>query len=291
MNDLSLSCADFTFPLLDHAQALRLIEMIGFSGVDVGLFSERSHLQPEHIAIDPVGRGMLLRRDLSDRGLALADVFVQLGADPALHAVSEPDAPTREIDRGRFLRCVEFAHAAGAQHITGLPGVTTGGGISLAIDETSWRLDAAAKAGLHYAIEPHVGSNCPTVPSVIAFLRRVPGLTLTLDYGHFVYQGASPDSVDVLLPHASHFHARGGASGRLQASLSKNVIDFAPMVVEALGRATRRYICVEYVWVDWEGCNEVDNVSESILMSRHLRNQASIATHKSAIAKPSNVVG
>ena len=31
------------------------------------------------------------------------------------------------------------------------------------------------------------------------------------------------------------------------------------------------YVAVEYVWVDWELCNEVDNLSETILMRDFLR--------------------
>ena len=31
------------------------------------------------------------------------------------------------------------------------------------------------------------------------------------------------------------------------------------------------YVGVEYVWIDWEHCNEVDNLSETILMRDHLR--------------------
>ena len=37
-----LACADFTFPLLPHDQALALIAMLEFDGVDIGLFEERS---------------------------------------------------------------------------------------------------------------------------------------------------------------------------------------------------------------------------------------------------------
>lgn len=270
--ELLLSCADFTFPLLGHAHALRLIAAIGFTGVDVGLFSGRSHVQPEHIAANPVGHGDALKHQLADCGLRLSDVFVQLGDDPSQHAVSEMDAATRDADRDRFRRCVEFAHAAGAAHLTGLPGVAVDGGIGRAADETAWRLGVAREAGLRYAVEPHVGSNCPTVSATQAFVDRVPGLTLTLDYGHFVYQGQPASDADALLPHASHFHARGGAPGRLQAALPANVIDFAPMVAQAASAG--RTICVEYVWVDWEHCNEVDNVSETVRLREHLRTLA-----------------
>ncbi len=33
-----LACADFTFPLLPHDKSLDLIAMLGFEGVDIGLF-------------------------------------------------------------------------------------------------------------------------------------------------------------------------------------------------------------------------------------------------------------
>ena len=43
---LKLACSDFTFPILPHDQALQLISMLGIKGVDIGLFEDRSHLQP-----------------------------------------------------------------------------------------------------------------------------------------------------------------------------------------------------------------------------------------------------
>ena len=33
------------------------------------------------------------------------------------------------------------------------------------------------------------------------------------------------------------------------------------------------YVGVEYVWIDWEHCNEVDNLSETILMRDFLRSR------------------
>lgn len=272
MESLPLSCADFTFPLLKHAHALRLIASMGFAGVDVGVFAGRSHLRPERLAADPVGQGMRLKRELDACGLSLDDVFVQLGEDPAHHAVSGADADMRRGDRDVFQRCVAFAHAAGATHLTGLPGVPGDDGIARAVEESAWRLEVAATARLTYAIEPHVGSNCPTIAATQEFLARVPGLTVTLDYGHFVYQRQDARGADALVPHASHFHARSGAPGRLQAAMPANVIDFAPMVHAAAGGRGR--ICVEYVWVDWEHCNEVDNVSETVLMRDHLNGLA-----------------
>jgi hypothetical protein len=31
------------------------------------------------------------------------------------------------------------------------------------------------------------------------------------------------------------------------------------------------WICLEYVWIDWEGCNRTDNVAETVLLRDILR--------------------
>ena len=273
---LKLSCADFAFPLLAHEDSLRLIQMLGIEAVDLGLFSRRSHLQPEHIAANPVAAGRALIQPLHDLRLQLSDVFVQLGPEPGQNAVNEPSAQVRRADRERFRQCIDFAVAAGCRHMTGLPGVPLEGqpredSLSLAIEETAFRMAACNEAEVQYSIEAHVGSLCPTPAATLEFLRRLPGLTLTLDYGHFIYQNQNPADADALLPHAAHFHARAAMPGRLQTRLAKNQIDFAPLVWQVLARPSVPWICIEYVWVDWEGCNEVDNVSETILMRRHLK--------------------
>jgi sugar phosphate isomerase/epimerase len=268
MNNTSLprlSCADFAFPLLGHDEALQLIRMLGVRGVDIGVFSDRSHLRPESIREDPITAGRHLRQKLAALDLELADVFVQLGAEPSHRSANDPDRSVRLANRESFKAMVDFAHEAGATHMTGLPGVIHVGqsaddGLQLAAEESLWRMEAASKADLTYAIEPHVGSNCPTPEATFALLKRASNLTLTYDPGHFVYQGQPSGSANVLIAHASHFHARCGARGRLQARFSINQI----------ADPRRPWICLEYVWVDWEGCNEVDNVSETILLKRHL---------------------
>ena len=73
------------------------------------------------------------------------------------------------------------------------------------------------------------------------------------------------------MPHATHFHARCAHAGRLQSLFRDNVIDYAG-VLRAMDRTNYSgYVGVEYVWIDWERCNEVDNLSETVLLRDHLR--------------------
>jgi hypothetical protein len=73
------------------------------------------------------------------------------------------------------------------------------------------------------------------------------------------------------VPHASHFHARCARPGRLHTSFKDNTINYA-RVLRALKKSSYRgYLGVEYIWVDWERCNDVDNVSETILLRDFIR--------------------
>ena len=104
-------------------------------------------------------------------------------------------------------------------------------------------------------------------------VRGVPGLTLTLDYTHFTRIGLLDAEIEPLVAHASHFHVRGARQDRLQASFKDNTIDYARVLDAMRASRYRGYLGIEYVWIDWEHCNESDNLSETILFRDFLRAQ------------------
>ena len=270
------SCADFTFPLLSHYHVLRLIKLLGIDAVDLGIFEDRSHHYPTHIAKDPAGEGKRLARQLNIAGLEAADVFLQTGADPHIAAANSPDGSIRSNNRELFLRTLEFTNILECRHITGLPGVIHEGekfqdDWKRACEEAYWRVETARAANIVYSIEPHVGSILPDAATTLRFIEECPELTLTLDYGHFIYQGQTNESVHPLISYASHFHARGGAKGKLQTMVKENEIDFATIISRFKETGYPGFICMEYVYVDWEGCNRTDNVSETIQLHEVLR--------------------
>src|SRR4249920_2006004 len=97
--NLKLACADFTFPLLEHDHALKLIAMLGMEGVDIGLFEERSHLWPSS-EFAQIGKSAgLLKRKLDDVGLKPADIFLQMAPDFVPYAANHPDVARRIMAR------------------------------------------------------------------------------------------------------------------------------------------------------------------------------------------------
>jgi sugar phosphate isomerase/epimerase len=192
------------------------------------------------------------------------------------YAINHPEPARRRRARDWFLKTLDYAAAVGAKHVTTLPGVrfeTEKPVLSWqrTCDELAWRLAEGKRQGIIFSVEAHVGSIAPEPKAALRLVRDVPGLTLTLDYTHFTRIGLPDSASETLVEHASHFHARGASKGRLQSAFPHNTIDYA-RVLRAMRKVNYRgYVGVEYVWIDWEHCNEVDNLSETIQMRDFLR--------------------
>lgn len=277
MSRIALACADFSFPLLPHEVALDLISGLGFEGVDVSLILSNSHLPVEQVLAKPSEWGRKLRARVNQRCLAIADINFTPGRDFKERSLNHPRVEVREESGEWFRRALQFAVGCDANHMTLLPGVHWEGeqresSLQRSAEELAWRMEEASIAGVILSVEPHLGSIIPTPREANSLLERIPGLTLTLDYTHFIYQGIPESDCEKLLPHASHFHARGGRLGRLQAPKTENTIDYLRVLQRMKEIGYPGYFAIEYVWIDWEHCNEVDNVSETVLL-RDLANQ------------------
>jgi len=265
-----LACADFTFPLLPHRQALQLIAMLGFEGVDIGLFEERSHLWPSREFADAARSAQDLKQTLDDLGLKPADIFLQMAPDFTPYAINHPEEARRQKARDWFLRALGYANACGCRHVTTLPGVHFEGearedSLARCVEELHWRVEQARNSEIVFGVEAHVGSLVPTPSQAAELVQAVPGLTLTLDYTHFTRAGLPDSDIEPLLHYASHFHVRGAREGRLQTNFASNTIDYTRVKRAMQEAGYTGWVGIEYVWIDWEHCNECDNLSETIL--------------------------
>ncbi len=271
MARLKLSCADFSFPLLPHDDSLGLIARLGFEGVDIGLFANRSHLQPKDFVKDVAGAARVLSAKVRDRGLEFADIFLQPSSTLDEMAPNHPNAAQRRKWRDIFSRTLEFTLRCNARHMTSLPGIhferePFEDSLQRCSDELVWCVEQAESAGVVFSVEPHMWSLTPTTKLAGRLARMTKGLTFTLDYGHYTTQGEPDSAVEPLVKHASHFHARAARKGLLQTTLADNTIDFA-RVIKAMKRSNYSgFIGVEYVRMDEDVVPDVDNLSETILL-------------------------
>lgn len=272
---MKLACADFSFPLLPHELALDLIADLGFDGIDIGLFGGGAQLSPEKTLADPARSAQELSSQVASAGLLLADVFLIPGTFDVL-AANHPNSAERSQSRDLFQRCLDFVAHCDGKHMTVLPGIPWKGesaeaSLARSSEELAWRIERAAASGVTFAIEPHLESIVETPEAALELVRRTPGLTLTLDYTHFTYQGMPDSRIEALVTHASHLHARGAATERLQTPMKENVIDYGRIVRSLAARNYRGFLGVEYCWDEWKQCNQADVLSETILMRDLLR--------------------
>jgi sugar phosphate isomerase/epimerase len=266
-----LATADYSFPLLKWHQSLRLAQDLGFAGIDVSLFEGRSHLNPAEMLARPRRAGVDVRNAVHGAGLTVADIFGIPGATFDDLCPNHPDSAVRKQSREYFQRILEFAVACESHHLSILPGIVFENesfdqSLSRCAEELAWRCEKAADAKIKFSVEGHIGSIIQKPEFVARLLALVSDLTLTLDLGHFVAQGIAQAEADVLIARASHVHARCASPNRLQTSLKHNTIDFGDLVKKLNAQAYSGWYAIEYVWIDWEHCNEVDNLSETILL-------------------------
>lgn len=276
LENRKFACADFTFPLLAHDHVLDLIGMMGFDGVDIGLFEGRSHLQPSTEFRDIKTSARTLFKKLEDRGLKAADIYINLGETFHSAAINHPERDIRCKVRDIYLQALEYTIECEGKHLSLLPGTyfpeeSKHDSLQRCADELNWRIEQAEMAGVVMGAEPHIGSIVPTPEEALALTKMAPGLTYTLDYCHFTRMGISDARIEQLLPHTSHVHVRAANKNRLQTILKNNTIDYRRMVRLLDENDYRGYLATEYVWIDWEQCNEVDNLSETIQMHNHLK--------------------
>ncbi len=267
---MKLACADFTWPLLSHENVLKLIHMLDIEGLDLGIFGNRSHVRPEMVREDiPMWSGILKER-MAQAELELADFFFQPAGEFEPMAVNHPDPKEQEEAKELFSKMLEMARRLEAPGMTMLPGVRFGDesweeSIRRSSEALKWRVDEAAQAGIRLSVEGHLGSNVDTPEKLSRLLELTPGLELTLDYTHFVYQGIPESEIEPLLNHARHFHCRGGRQGRLQVNFNENTIDYRRVIERMQEVGYDGYFAIEYTWQDWEDCNKSENIDETIL--------------------------
>ena len=272
--------ADFTFPLLEHDKVIKLIALLGFDGIDIGLFENRGHLQPSAVFGDAEKNGRILKKKVSDEGICVADVFLQCDLDFDPYAINHTEKARRDLAREWFLKTLEYANACESRHVTCLPGVHNEGesyeaSFERAAEELSWRVEESKKAGLVFGTEAHTGSIAETPEATEKLVKAVPGLTLTLDYTHYAIEGIPDERAHPLVKYASHFHARSASKGVLQTVIKENAIDYPAIVREMKKTGYSGFIGIEYIWMEWQNANRVDNVSESIQLRELIRKEFS----------------
>lgn len=273
---MRLSIGNSAFPLLSIEQSIRLAGLLEFDGFDVVLNGNSAGLRPEAVMSNLGPWATTVNRLLGEQGMVIADVFCVPWTDFVTMAPNHPDVSERARSRRLFRQMLDLASAVGAPGVTMLPGVDWPDeqhqvSLQRAADELQARAEEAAERGLGFSIEAHVGSVCHDPADVSQLCERAPALALTLDYTHFISQGIAEGDIEPLARRARHVQTRGVAVDRLQAPLHASSLDFERMIDVLDTNGYDGFVTIEYIWVAWKRLNEVDVVSETVMLRDRLR--------------------
>jgi sugar phosphate isomerase/epimerase len=271
---MKLASADFTWPGLRTPFIFDLIRELELDGVAMAFYGGLTERTPQQVAEDPEAWGERVAGELGERGLEAADAFFVPQAEPFGMAVNDPDPREREAVLELFERFCRFVRGAGADGVTVLPGLVFGGeawadAAQRAADGLKRQQEAAERQGLRLSVEPHIVSTHPysgslidTPEKVAGLIELVPGLELSLDYGHFNVQGIPDREVEPLLAHARLVHMRGGAPGLVQTKFDDNVTDFGRILDVLQASGYDGWVDIEYVHDERPGCSDCDAIQE-----------------------------
>lgn len=271
---LRFSCTSFSFPLLRLSEIAQLLGLLGFTHLDLCVAEGEREVRAADVEAAAETAAVRDRAAVEDAGLGVVDVFAHLGTSAFDRPLNTPDGRQRERDHSRMGSYLRYARAVGAEGLTISPGKRwaelPNEGLDLACQELAIYCGWAAEAGLRLSVEPHLDSIAATPAEAERLVELVPGLSLTVDYSHFIAQGFTQSEVDRLLPLAGHVHVRQAAPGKLQATEEDGVIDFDAVIGKLMLSGYRGALTLEYVWSRWQGMNKVDVVTETLLLRHRL---------------------
>jgi sugar phosphate isomerase/epimerase len=206
-------------------------------------------------------------------------------------ALNTRDPLEQAANTRAFAAFVQLCQAADIPGMTLLPGLAwpdlaPADSIDLSSAALRQYVEMATDAGLRLGIEAHLESVVEDPRLALQLLEQVPGLTLTMDYAHFVAGGYPIEDAHALLPFTGHVQARQGAPGKLQAARDEGTIDFGDVMRRLQAQNYAGFLAVEYVWQEWRDNNRVDVVSETVLLRDAL--QAALLDSRSSPPKPNS---
>lgn len=272
---MKFSCADYTWPTLGHTTVMAVVADLGFTGIDIGIFGDDSHVRLSSVVHDPAKEAERVGRQVADAGLAVADVFLIPRSDLESMAPNHPDAAVRDASLELYRKTLAFAQVLGAPGVTVLPGVCFDGeAVELAIGraaaDLAYRVELAEAVGLRLSVEGHIGSCVETPEAFSDLLERTPGLRATLDPSHYAYSGFTAPDLVPLIARTRHVQLRPSGPGLMQGRLPDNTFDLEFFVDALKVGAYRGWVATEFVWMEKWSCDRVDNTSESARLLQYM---------------------
>ena len=268
MLHMPIACHAWAYNNLPLEEAMGTVARLGFRYIDLG---SGPHLDVNRAAAQPEAEAAAIRQLLERFALTLTDLYLLL---PHINA---PDPAQRETQIALFERMVPFAVALRTPGITISPGIVQkedGPDHSLArsIPALLRMVQAAEDTDLRISFEPHLDSVAPKPAQALLLLEAVPGLSITLDYAHFVCQGIARREIEPLLEHVAHVQIRQAKRNVLQTAHNDGAVNLQQLLEDLHNAGYRGVLTVEYMTTfGWHGMKKISISTETVRTRDALR--------------------
>jgi sugar phosphate isomerase/epimerase len=274
---LQLGCGSQNFRGLNLEDCVRLTAGMGFKYINIGAFNETHPVPPSKILADPQKAGREIRDVCARYEVTPVEFFIcsVVIGDGSRVQPNDPDAKRREAMLEAFRKVCACAAEAGLSHIMGVPGEPQANdspdhGMGISLDTLPRMQEIAKQASVGLTIEPHTGSLLTTPEATLAMLKKLPGMTLSLDYSHYIGAGFKPVDLLPLHKYAKHIHAKPARNGVPKCLFYDGDDYFEPLLKDLLEINWNGIVAMECMYpVPAPGLLE-HPAFQSILLAGHL---------------------
>jgi sugar phosphate isomerase/epimerase len=232
-------------------EGLEAVNQFGLTHVDIGVGGGNAHFDPVKVAENPAQFADEVRRETERFSMLPNECFTLNFGTP----INTPDINERRKTQELFHGLCEFAILAKCKSILLIPGpvyteLDLRGSLDLAAEVFLKLVSIADEYHLQLNFEADYQSCANTPEAAEELCERVPGLGLTLDYSHFIYQNIPPEQVAILHPYTRHIHIRQAAPGSIVTDVDEGTIDYGKIISQLEKSGYNGLYCIEYLSLD-----------------------------------------
>ena len=212
-----VACSTLCFARQPLERALRIINELEFSKVDVAIHENGPHLKPSDVAKD----------------VALAAQSIRIGPSlsPAALSVEFDASPDETVSQLRAI--CKLARQSTVSILT-IPAAPTGVGVDAEVKRLKHFAQIVQTEGIVLSVATRIGTLTESPATTLELCEKVRGLALTLDPSHYINGPHQGGSFDELLPYVRHVHLRdtGKAPGKFQVRIGQGEIEYGRIIAQ-----------------------------------------------------------
>jgi len=211
-----VACSTHCFARHPLERALRIINELEFSKVEIAIHEQGTHLKPSEVACD----------------IPLAAQHVRIGPSlsPAAFDV-QIEASSADEYASQLRAICKLARVTAVSLLT-IPAASNRSSIDAEIARLRDLVHMVETEGLILCVATRTGTLAETPALAVELCERAPGLGLTLDPSHYINGPHQGGPFDEVFPYVRHVHLRdtGRAAGKFQVRVGQGEVEYGRII-------------------------------------------------------------